>query len=55
MSEDEVTDDYDEYFIPEPIEDWCDDCQEWFEDYWCEYCGYHGHNCPPKEVKKRKG
>lgn len=33
-------DEEDEYW-PEP--DVCPDCG--FEDYWCELCGYHGHEC----------
>lgn len=40
--EDGYEDDY--YYAPEPIESWCDDCQEFYTDYWCELCGYHGHH-----------
>lgn len=31
-----------EEYWPEPSQ--CDECG--YVDYWCELCGYHGHDCP---------
>lgn len=33
--------DYDDEYTPEPYV-----CECGHVDYWCEYCGYHGHDCP---------
>jgi hypothetical protein len=30
---------------PQPVEDYCTRCDESFTDFWCEDCGYHGHDC----------
>ena len=30
--------------LDETFEDKCAACG--FVDYWCEYCGFHGHDCP---------
>lgn len=37
--------DEDEEYWPDPIESECGDCGEWYTDYGCELCGYHGHEC----------
>lgn len=45
MSEDWDDDgwDDDDYYYPDPDPVECPDCG--YVEYWCELCGYHGHDC----------